>query len=111
MSYDMNWGIRDLRVYIEECEGSCHLIEKELKGDFENPDGEIWVFKNDLGEDNITKCENGIKILGGLSKLAGNNKLTKTFTGLRPHHKVLISFNVYLTGTWSGKVIKANIDG
>lgn len=51
-------------------------------------------------------------MFGGYNVLGKKNSISRKFTGLRPHHKIVISFKAFFLGYWDGSnTLDVQIDG
>lgn len=97
---DEAWGIRNFVLSTEMCNGNCAVVTEEFMEDtFE--EGEIvdWNFDKEYPT-KITKCDK--TIVGGY-KVFGKTKLTKKFSGLPTHTKVIINLKMYFIDSWDNE--------
>ncbi len=103
-----SWGIRDLQISYEVCEGDCLTVTDELTKDSFN--------LNQLGfspanpAKTSSTCHNGKPIVGGPSAFAPGQTVSRTFQGLPTHTEVTVHFLVFFFGEWDQERFFVSVD-
>lgn len=104
-----SWGMSNFRIYYIACEGDCNVVSHEMVDKSFNADDVVgWSAADGSDYNTATACTR-TSIVGGYNELAGA-VISKTYTDLAEHTKIMISIEVWFIDTWDNENFTITVD-
>ncbi|CAD8193714.1 unnamed protein product [Paramecium pentaurelia] len=118
--YTESWGFRNFKVEAQYCSPGCLLCNNDTPDEcwyyllvemnwFDNFNFDGWTLDN---QEFLTKnsCAN-IWIIGGVNSITGSKQLSKYYTSLDAHYKIILQVQIWKFDIWNNNQFQIEIDG
>ncbi|CAD8205527.1 unnamed protein product [Paramecium pentaurelia] len=118
--YTESWGLRMFKVEGVLCSPGCIMCQDDTPNEcweyelfemnwFDDFNFDGWNLDNQqfLGK---SSCVN-IWLIGGIGQITGSKQLSKQFTSLNPHYKVILQVQLWKFDIWNNNQFQIEIDG